>query len=170
MYCNIALLSAVYRVEASGRDEEYKTLRAIQDRHCITLLPFKVQLTVLKQPAQMRMMEAMVVETNNWGPFKIYNDNWIIANNVFSAILPTSNLSDQCCEQVPKAAPKQHGGNKVGGGEEARGDDAGNLMLMTLSEDLILEEVIKAKELAMIVASIEITLSACISKSFLWFQ
>ena len=81
LYCNIALLSAVYRVEASGRDEEYKTLRAIQDRHCITLLPFKAQLTVLKQPAQMRMMEAMVVETNNWGPFKIYNDNWIIANN-----------------------------------------------------------------------------------------
>ena len=68
------------------------------------------KVTVLKHPAQMRMMEAMVVETNNWGPFKIYNDNWIIANNVFSAILPTSNLSDQCCEQVKKAAPEQHGG------------------------------------------------------------
>ena len=103
-------------------------------------------------------MEAMVVETNNWGPFKIYNDNWIIANNVFSAILPTSNLIDQCCEQVPKAAPKQHRCDKVGGGEKARGDDAENLVLMTLSE------------ISTIVALIEITLSACISKSFLWFQ
>ena len=100
MYCNIALLSAVYRVEASGRDEEYKTLRAIQDRHCITLLPFKAQLTVLKQPAQMRMMEAMVVEANKWGPFTIYNVNWIIVKitkNIFSAIMPKNNLCDQCC-------------------------------------------------------------------------
>ena len=145
-------------MEAAGRDANYKKLRAIQDRQCTTLLPFKAKLTVLKQPAQMRMMEAMVVETNNWGPFKIYNDNWIIANNVFSAILPTSNLSDQCCEQVPKAAPEQHRSDKVGGREKARGDDAENLVLMTLSE------------ISTIVALIEITLSACISKSFLWFQ
>ena len=124
----------------------------------IAILLFLAQFTVLKHPAQMRMMEAMVVETNNWGPFKIYYDDWIIANNVFSAILPTSHLIDQCCEQVPKAAPKQHRCDKVGGREKARGDDAENLVLMTLSE------------ISTIVALIEITLSACISKSFLWFQ
>ena len=72
--------------------------------------------------------------------------------------LINKNLSDQCCEKVPKAAPEQHGGDKVGGGEKARGDDAENLVLMTLSE------------ISTIVALIEITLSACISKSFLWFQ
>ena len=46
-----------------------------------------------------------------------------------------NNLGDQCCEQVPKAAPEQHRGDEVGGGEETRGDDAENLMLMTLSQD-----------------------------------
>ena len=44
------------------------------------MLPYKAQSTVLKQPAQMRMMEAKVVETNKWGPFKIYNVIWIIVN------------------------------------------------------------------------------------------
>ena len=67
-------------MEAAGRDANYKKLRAIQDRHCTTLLPFKAQLTVLKQPAQMRMMEAKVVEANKWGPFTIYNVKWIIVN------------------------------------------------------------------------------------------
>ena len=33
--------------------------------------------------------------------------------------LINKNLSDQRCEQVPKAAPEQHGGDKVGGREEA---------------------------------------------------
>ena len=72
--------------------------------------------------------------------------------------LINKNLSDQRCEQVPKAAPEQHRSDKVGGREKARGDDAENLVLMTLSE------------ISTIVALIEITLSACISKSFLWFQ
>ena len=58
--------------------------------------------------------------------------------------LINKNLSDQSCEQVPKAAPEQHGGDEVGGGEETRGDDPENL-LMTLSEDKMLEEVIKAR-------------------------
>ena len=51
--------------------------------------------------------------------------------------LINKNLCDQRCEQVPKTAPEQHRGNEVGGGEETRGDDAENLMLMTLSEDEI---------------------------------
>ena len=59
--------------------------------------------TVLKQPAQMRMMEAMVVEASRWDS---------LTTNTFKVEIDISIcdslLGDKYREQIPETAPQQH--------------------------------------------------------------
>ena len=73
---------------------------------------------MLKHPAQMRMMEAMVVEASRWKSLVI---------NIGNKNKNRNNLDDEHCEEVPEAAPQDHRCNKVGGGEEAGDEDSENL-------------------------------------------
>ena len=74
---------------------------------------------MLKHPAQMRMMEAMVVEASRWKSLVINIGNITTTTN--------NNLDDEHCEEVPEAAPQDHRCNKVGGSEEAGDEDSENL-------------------------------------------
>ena len=61
------------------------------------------------------MMEAMVVEASRWKSLVI---------NIGNITFKKNNLDDEHGEEVPEAAPQDHRGNKVGGGEEAGDEDS----------------------------------------------
>ena len=80
---------------------------------------------MLKHPAQMRMMEAMVVEASRWKSLVINIGNiFNISNKKKSK--NRNNLDDEHCKEVPEAAPQDHRCDKVGGGEEAGDEDSEN--------------------------------------------
>ena len=73
----------------------------------------------MKQPTQMRMIEAMVVEASRWVSLTTNTFKVGITFSIFD-----SSLGDKYRQQVPEAAPEKHGGDKVGGSEEAGEEDA----------------------------------------------